>query len=737
MSNTGRRLYEFNGFRLDPAERLLMRDGIPVPLAPKAFEMLVALVSNSGRLLTKDELMRAVWADVVVEENNLDKNISALRKALGERGVEHKFIETVRGHGYRFNAAVTEIVAGQHNGASQAAIPASPSVEVGEKLRVSVWQRKSARGLAAVLLLAVAGMLWLWQSKERQPDSPREIKVTRLTNGGYIHNAVISPDGKYFAYTEQEGDAARLLLRQVAGGQPITLVPEIEHPIPGLTFAPDSQAVYFVTAGQSNPQGALYRVPALGGTVTKLLTGIFSPVAFAPDGQRLAFIRFEEKSEGYSLVLADISGGNELVVLTRSGLERFDLNGLSWSPDGKEVACQLLSGMTKTSDQVWRVVGVNVQSGAVRTLTAQPWDGCGRIVWLRDGSGLVLVGTKQGEGVTMARDSIWFVSQPDGAVRRITTDLSRHFYSSVSATDDGQSLLVIPFNRSSQIWSVEARGQGEKTRYDAATATQLTTGTGEGRAGIVSLDDGRIVYVARTGEHVDLWRMNLDGSQRQQLTTDPPFLEELSAPSDGRFFVFASNRAGYSHLFRVNHDGTNLQQLTSGESREIDSDVSADGHWIVYASQSSLPGNIAQFKLWKIPAEGGAPVSLTEHEAQTPRFSPDGQWISYVYSQGSARRVAVISADGGEPIKTFEVPNLVELGVGYRWTPDGQGLTFILKGKNFDNLWLQPLDGRAPHALTDFNSGEIYNYAFSRDGQRLYLARGYSIRDVLLIRDFR
>jgi Tol biopolymer transport system component len=146
----------------------------------------------------------------------------------------------------------------------------------------------------------------------------------------------------------------------------------------------------------------------------------------------------------------------------------------------------------------------------------------------------------------------------------------------------------------------------------------------------------------------------------------------------------------------------------------------------------------SEFKLWKIPAEGGAPVRLSDHEAQTPRFSPDGKWISYIYPEATGKlQVAVMPADGGAPIKTFETPNSAELNVGCRWTPDGQGLVYIVKGKTFDNLWLQPLNGRAPQALTDFNSGEIYNYAFARNGRRLLLARGYSIRDVTLISDFR
>ncbi|MBI1761708.1 MAG: winged helix-turn-helix domain-containing protein [Acidobacteria bacterium] len=763
MSHSARRLYEFDGFRLDPAERLLVCDGTPVPLAPKAFEVLVMLASQSGRLLTKDELLRAVWAEAVVEENNLDKNISALRKALGEHGAERKLIETVRGHGYRFNAHVIEIIATENvtdtivTGQGQAA----PQVLTGNEPESTARgylppladapapnppaqpverRNKLALALPVVLLLAVAMTLWVrpWRAGQ-QAAVPRELKVARLTNGGFISNAVLSPDGGYFTYTEQDGDVARLWLRQVAGGQPLALVPELRGAIQGLTFAPDSQAVYFVTVDSHNPQGALYRVLTLGGPVTKLLTGIVSPITFAPDGRRFAFIRLEDlKGEGNSLVLADSTGGNERVVLTLSGLERFLANGPSWAPDGKEIACQLMHGLTKTSDVFWQVVGVNVASGAQRLLTTQQWDGCGRLVWLRDGSGLIMIGTKQGESSTTARDAVWFIAQPDGAIRRITTDLSRHFYRSLSVTDDSQALLIIPFNRSSQIWSVAARGAGAQTRYDAHTVVQLTTGTGEGRAGIVSLDNGDFVYVARTGEHVDLWQVRNASSQPQQLTTEPPFLEELSAPTDGRYFVFASNRAGNSHLFRVNRAGADLRQLTSGERREIESDCSPDGRWVVYTSQTSEPGKIAAFKLWKIPAEGGTPVSLTEDEAHSPHFSPDGQGISYVYMKDSGKWQAVVMpADGGAPLKTFELPSTAESDLGCRWTPDGRALTYVVKGKTFDNLWLQPLNGRAPQPLTDFNSGEIYNYVFSRDGQRLFLARGYSIRDVLLIKDFR
>src|SRR5262245_56166030 len=96
--------YEFGPFRLEVAERRLLRQGRPVPLQEKLFDMLLVLVHNSGRLLEKEAIMQAVWPDAHVEETNLPHNVSMLRKILGEtRRV--RYVETVPKHGYRFVAA--------------------------------------------------------------------------------------------------------------------------------------------------------------------------------------------------------------------------------------------------------------------------------------------------------------------------------------------------------------------------------------------------------------------------------------------------------------------------------------------------------------------------------------------------------------------------------------------------------------------------------------------------------
>ena len=102
-------IYEFDDFRLDAGRRLLLQRGEPVPLKPKVFDTLLYLARHQGRILEKDELMRAIWPDAIVEENNLNQNVSTLRRALGESLGENRYIVTVPGRGYRFAATVTAI----------------------------------------------------------------------------------------------------------------------------------------------------------------------------------------------------------------------------------------------------------------------------------------------------------------------------------------------------------------------------------------------------------------------------------------------------------------------------------------------------------------------------------------------------------------------------------------------------------------------------------------------------
>jgi len=102
MLEQKQQIYGFDNFRLDVPNRELLRDGRAVALPAKAFDMLVVLIENGGRLVGKDDLFSRVWPDQIVEESNLTVQVSAIRKALGERKENPHYIVTVPGHGYRF-----------------------------------------------------------------------------------------------------------------------------------------------------------------------------------------------------------------------------------------------------------------------------------------------------------------------------------------------------------------------------------------------------------------------------------------------------------------------------------------------------------------------------------------------------------------------------------------------------------------------------------------------------------
>ncbi len=102
----GKELYEFGPFRVNPEKETVLRAGEPIPLTPKTFQILLVLIRHSNEVVSKDDLMKTVWPDTFVEEANLSRNIFMLRKALGERPQDHRYVVTVPGRGYRLAESV-------------------------------------------------------------------------------------------------------------------------------------------------------------------------------------------------------------------------------------------------------------------------------------------------------------------------------------------------------------------------------------------------------------------------------------------------------------------------------------------------------------------------------------------------------------------------------------------------------------------------------------------------------
>jgi TolB-like protein/DNA-binding winged helix-turn-helix (wHTH) protein/Flp pilus assembly protein TadD len=175
MSRLSNSLYEFGEFALDPQNRALRRGGATVPLTPKAFDVLLVLVQNAQRVVTKDELMQAVWTDSFVEESNLTQTVFMVRKALDETA-DRRYIQTVQGQGYRFVVPVKQAASDGQGVEAPAPLPAaagSPEIPSPTDRRKAWGSRWAAVALVAVALILIA-VLALWSLRSRlgaqQPD---------------------------------------------------------------------------------------------------------------------------------------------------------------------------------------------------------------------------------------------------------------------------------------------------------------------------------------------------------------------------------------------------------------------------------------------------------------------------------------------------------------------------------------------------------------------------------------
>ena len=738
MKELAPRTYTFAEFELDLTRRLLLRDGQAIPLNAKAFDLLLVLIENREQVISKEELMELVWRDQFVEEANLTVQISALRKALGEKKDEHRFIVTMPGRGYRFVAGVgaasvnpdvasdiviethttsrvlleEEVLSDPETGASDALALPEPST-MGHRPSV-IRPVLVVGGLLCVLLAAGIGF---WRYKETQvsraatPPIPfQQIDIKRLTNLGNVANAALSPDGKLFVYSVAEKDGRRSLwLGHTNGGEPVKIRPPAEVIHQCLTFAPDGSMLFFTESEDFSP-GTLYRMPVFGGAPEKIKENIPEDITFAPDGNRFAFVRADAADRRTSLIVADVANATEREIASRPNNLGFVATNPAWSPDGSLIA---VSAVNNEGSGKQEVFVVRVADGSVRQLTALNWTAVHAMQWLKNSNGLIVVAKETDAAVS---SQLWYVSSTDGVSHQVVADLNT-YGAVLSLSADNDALLTLQAQGYTNIWVAPAD--------ELSRAKQITFGTRNiGSYGLDWTPDSRIVHTAYTGQSQTIWTTDADGGTQKQLLPTGHTDNSLSVTTDGRHLVFQSNRSGGFEVWRAEADGREMRQLTTGGNNS-QPHVSPDGKWVVYKSDRE-----GSRLLWRVPIDGGEPVRLTEQAAISPRIAPDGRLVACGYNSDGKMKLAIVPFEGGSPIRLFDVPRLATFGYGLRWTPDGKAVTY----HDWANgIWKQSLDGGEPQRLAGLPEEKLFAHGWSRDGKLFAFARGAQIRDVVLI----
>jgi Tol biopolymer transport system component len=572
--------------------------------------------------------------------------------------------------------------------------------------------------LGVLLLGLAAGVYGVYRIASRSKAPAFQVmNVTRFTATGKAVHAAISPDGNYVAHVSDDAGQQSVWMGQVAAAGQVQIVSPAPVRYEGLTFNRDGNFLYYVQSDKDTPRGALYQIPALGGSARKVLSDIQGPVGISPDGKRFAFVRYASPKEN-SLIVVNADGSDEKKIATRTSPDFISTVAPAWSPDGNMVAYVY---QNTSGGYYENLISVRLADGVETPITSQHWWNVGQAQWLSDGTGLVASATE--EAGSMAQ--IWYVPYKGGDAKRLTNDLNG--YADVNLTRDSKMLVAVRSDRLVNLWSI--------SDMDMTKARQVTSGVerDDGMRGISWTPDGRIAYRSVAGGEPNVWIMKADGSEQKQLTVNTTQNFDPTVSPDGRYLVWGARRTANTNLWRMDLDGGNPKQITNGVGEYLPS-FTPEGKWILYTAYDPVSGF---WSIWKISSDGGTPSRLTEKESAVSIVSPDGQSFACNYQDqpGAPYKIAIIPIGGGQPTKLFDIPG--SFGRSLQWSTDGRSLTYVETQGGVSNLWSQNLSGGPPHQLTDFKEQRIFNFAWSRDGKQLAISRGVVNTDVVLIKDFR
>jgi Tol biopolymer transport system component/DNA-binding winged helix-turn-helix (wHTH) protein len=589
-------VFRFADAEVREREFSIVKAGEVLPVEPKAFRVLLILLRNPQKLLPKEELLTAVWGDTAVSENSLARSIALLRRLLGDEARDPHYIETIATVGYRWLCPVeqeedckavstgTGLAAGKLHEAAQTETAAKVSAE--DLPRIAGKLQWGWLSVAAVVVLAlVAGGFWYL----RHPlPPPRITAYTQLTHDGRS-KWVGGTDGSRLYFTQYSpGQIAQI---SVNGGEIAVLpleIPAIDVFL--LDISPDGSNALVGTAEQNHVQNGIWVVPVLGGAAKRLVDG--DGGKFSPDGRSVVYTNLDRE-----IFTVHIDGSDKRKLAT-VGAQAF---GLRWSPDGKVIR------FSRHDGSLWEMP---LDGGGARRLLPGWKEGvpcCGQ--WTRDG-GLFLF---------LANGQIWALDerrslfrQPSAVPLQLTSG-PIHWG------------VLIPGKDGKTIFVDGATPRGELSRIDLKTGS-IQPFLGGISAEFVSFSpDGKSVAYVTFPEAI-LWRANLDGSNRMQLTQPPDYVSDPCWSPDSKEIVFVTRTSDlHSSIRRISVvDGTPLWFMSEESADMRDPSWSPDGRKVLFAESITRKRDL---RVVDLETREVSIVSGTDGMSW-PRWSPDGRYIA-------------------------------------------------------------------------------------------------------------
>jgi Tol biopolymer transport system component/DNA-binding winged helix-turn-helix (wHTH) protein len=680
----------------------LLRDGEPVMLSQKAFHLLAVLVENHDRVMTKDELIAAVWRDAFVSEDSLSQLIFMLRRALGDDPGAPRFIATSHRRGYRFIAQVTDVVPGAEGTSPPPAVIApavapavaaasliaasSPSASVAAPAARLRW--RSLMLPAAIVLTAAA----TWTAARtletlRATPASEPLRAVQSAPPGttFVSGGMFSPDGRMLAFVarDERTRAMNVWVRDLSSGEDRAFAETegAEEPF----WSPDSRQLAFSSNGR-------LRIVDLHGGAARAIADV--GFGLRPGGgswSRDGTILFAPRRSGLHAV--DASGGPVRAITTLDAAAKESAHRLPrFLPDGRHFLDYIDSA---DSNRAGTYVGSIDGGDSTRVVDGtQASYAAGHLIYVKEGALFsqpfdpdrlrvtgapvsLATGVSEARAVSATESHVAFVENASAGKLVWFNRAGERVDEIDSSAPLANPVLMGPkqvVGANNDLRGVQGVWIGD---LDRRVFTRLTS---RGITPVPSPDNRKVVFTSdHAGGIRDLYVLDLQGGPEQLLLRSRENKLPTDWTRDGRYVVYASSNEKTGQdvwMLPMEGDRTPVPVISS-PFNEIQARVSPDGRWIAYASDETGRWEVY---LQSFPVAGNKQVVSVGGGGQ-PQWRADGIELFYLALDRTLMSVSLTGGSApqiGRPKPLFQLPVADVVGWRNRFTPDADGRNFLV-----------------------------------------------------------